>query len=439
MTAVTVSLALLFSLVAFTRKSQGAAVGVLIFSMIVWPEYLRFPLLAFDSSIPRFLALLLLANAVFKGKFRTAAKCDVDRIVLGIWIWIFVAAVVTGAPFEHISQMIGRGLDTVLMYFVVRAYIQSADDFKQMAWWLALAILVMAPLGIGEAVTGKSPYSGMTDMRGWHWIEKDNEYRLGLLRARASTSVHIYFGLAMMLITGIYWSAYNGLQQSRLGKLIILLGVLGALSSMSSGPWLACALMFALGLYRYRPDLIKPSLWMLLLASLVLELASNRHFYNLIDYLALDSHTAWYRTKLMEVAFSRLEEFWFLGVGANWPHHWGALLDGRQHIDVVNQFLIVALYGGLPAAYLYILSHWRAIAKVVRLWKAPGKNEKVLAFHLAAMLVALDISSLSVGLFGPPLLLSHILLALIVSVTQFPVLTPNHYDQVTNAALPSRS
>jgi hypothetical protein len=52
------------------------------------------------------------------------------------------------------------------------------------------------------------------------------------------------------------------------------------------------------------------------------------------------------------------------------------------------------------------------------MWQAK-KNEalKVVGFNLACCLIALDISSLSVGLFGPPLLLSHMLLGLMVSVT----------------------
>ena len=120
------------------------------------------------------------------------------------------------------------------------------------------------------------------------------------------------------------------------------------------------------------------------------------------------------------MAFSQLHEFWLVGTGANSPHHWGALLDGRQHIDVVNHFLIVAIYGGLPAMILYILSHRYALKRIaVLLRSAAGTPLGIAAFNLGVVLVALDIASLSVGLFGPPLLLSHVLLALIIGVTSF--------------------
>lgn len=418
LTGVTVLFALFFALVAGTRRNNGAAVAVLIVSMLVWPEYLRFTLGLFDSSVPRLVALLLLVKAISGGRHQQISICVVDRYVFLLWAWTMLAAVISSAPMDHLTQMIGRGLDTVLMYLVVRLYIVTFDDLKGMVSWLGLTAIAMGFLGAVEAYTGKSPYMGLTDFRTWHWIDKEASYRLGLMRAKASTSVHIYFGLAMMIVTGMLWSINGGLPRSRVRSLAMLLGFVGALSSMSSGPWLACAMMLLLGLYRYRLDLIKPSLMLMAFAAIIVEVASNRHFYNLIDYLALDSQTAWYRTRLLEVAFSRINEFWLTGVGANWPHHWGAILDGRQHIDVVNHFLIVALYGGLPAMFLYLLSHWHALKRIAIVVRSNREiPSSQVAFHLGAVLVALDISTMSVGLFGPPLLLSHMLLALIISVT----------------------
>ncbi len=388
--------------------------------MLVWPEYLRFSVALFDSSAPRLVALLLLVKAMIRGQHQKISPCAVDHYVLLLWAWTILASVIAGANATHIVQMIGRGLDTVLMYFVVRYYIVTIEDLKSMAWWFGLAAAIMGILGVVEAFTGKSPYTGMTDFREWRWFDKPDAYRWGLLRAKASTSVHIYFGMAMMMVTGMLWAVHRSLSHSRVRTLAILLGFAGAFSSMSSGPWLACIMLFLLGFFQFRPDLIKPALMLIAFAAIGLEVASNRHFYNLIDYLALDSHTAWYRTRLLEVAFSRLTEFWLIGVGADWPHHWGMLLDGRLHIDVVNHFLIVALYGGLPAMILYILSHWHALKRIVMLFgSTAGTTLRTTAFNLGVVLVSLDLSSMSVGLYGPPLLLSNVLLALIISVTGF--------------------
>lgn len=431
----TIILALAFGLLALSRRASGAAIGVLVASMLIWPEFLRIPLGLFEASVPRLVALMLVARAIVQGSHRNVSGCNVDRIVLAIWAWTVLASIFAGSPFSHVSQMIGRGFDTVLMYFVIRFYITSAENLKELARWLILVAVVMGVLGVIETTTTRSPYSGMDAFRAWSWISKEDQFRSGFLRAKGSTSIHIYFGMAMMLVTGMLLSINKGLLQQRFGSWGILLGFLGALSSMSSGPWLACAIMLTFGLYQYRPDLIRPSLVLILLMSIFMEILSNRHFYNLIDYLALDPHTAWYRTRLMEVAATHVSEFWIVGVGAQWPHHWGAILDGRDHIDVVNNFLIVALYGGLPAMVLFLASHAFAISRVTALWRSrKGGDLRRVAFSLAVVLVALDLSSLSVGLFGPPLLLSNMLLGLIVAVTGMQcapeqILTPQSFPR----------
>lgn len=408
-----------FGLLAISRKSSGAAIGVLIASMLVWPEYLRISLGLFEVSAPRFIALILIGQATFRGKHRLITGCGVDWLVFMIWGWTVLATIFADATFSQVYPMIGRGLDTALMYFVVRLYVTSDVDLRALARWLIFVAVIMGTLGAIEAITAQSPYSGMSAFRGWSWIEKGDEFRLGFKRALTSTSVHIYFGMAMVVVTGMLWSIKKGLSLQRLGSWGILLGIFGVLSSMSSGPWLGLAIMLALGLYQYRPGLIRPSIAFVVLSALLLEIASNRHFYNLIDYLALDPSNAWYRTRLIEIAASHLSDFWLFGVGTKWPHYWGAILDGRDHIDVVNNFLIVALYGGLPAMFLYVASHYLAISYVITIWKS-GKSISLrhIAFNLACVLLALDFSSMSVGLYGPPLLLSYVLLALIVAVTQ---------------------
>jgi hypothetical protein len=436
LTGFTALVAIFFGLLALTRRNNGAAVAVLILSMLIWPEYLRFPLGLFNASVPRFVALLLLAKAIGRGRHQNISTCAVDRLVFWLWLWILLATVISSATQDHLIETFGRGLDTILMYFVVRLYIITFDDMKGMVWWLALCAVLMGIIGIVETVTGYSPYAGMTEYRTWKWFDEEPpKYRLGLMRAKGSTSVHIFFGLAMMILTGILWSIVKGTSRNRFISVAILFGFAGAFASMSSGPWLGCAMILLLGLYRHRLNWIKPTLMLIAIMAIGLEVASNRHFYNLIDYLALDAHTAWYRTRLFEVAASQLYEFWLIGVGSNWPHHWGLLLDGRLHIDVVNHFLIIALYGGLPAMFLYILSHWYALKRIVTLFRSTGDTSvSKVAFHLGVVLVALDFSTLSVGLFGPPLPLSNMLLGLIISVTAIEKLT-----EVSNDSLPATS
>ncbi len=414
MTGATLGIAVLFAMLAMSRRHAGAAIGILVMSMLLWPEFLRIPLGLVQMSVPRFVALFLLIKFMAQGRHRRIKFGKVDVLVILIWLWTVLATLAAGAEFSQVSQMIGRGLDTVLMYFAARMALTSAEDVKSLYWGLALTALAMCAAGVYEAMTWSSPYHKFSD--GVSRVEGYSEVRYGMLRAQGSTMVSIYFGMAMAMVTGLLWSVRGYMDSAFTYRIVILAAVVATLSSLSSGPWLALFMMIGFNLFYRRPSLIKPFIYTLIIMAIALELASNRHFYNLIDYLALDKQTAWYRTRLLEVAFSRWSDYWLVGVGSDWPHHWGGMVDGRLFIDVVNNFLIIALYGGLPAMFMYVAAHVIAIKRTARAFRDETDiPRRKLLFGLAAALVALDVSSMSVGLYGPVLLLSYILLGFMVS------------------------
>lgn len=416
MIGVTLVVTFVFIILALSCRRSGAALGIVIMSMMLWPEFLRIPIGLAEMSVPRLVALVLLIKYFIVGQHRGMGYGKLDTLVIFLWVYTVLATLLAGAEFFHVSQMIGRGFDTVLMYFLARMTVRSPEDVKGLYTGLAITAVCMGLLGVYEAAGYASPYALLTDYRLWLWYDKDDEYRYGFLRAKGSTLIHIYFGMAMMLFMGFIWSLRGYVKSRAVFVIALSSALLGVLSSMSSGPWLACIALIIFVWFEKHPRLIKPGIYLAIAISIFFEIISNRHFYNLIDYLALDPQTAWYRTMLLEVAFSQWREYWLVGVGSNWPHHWGEILDGRDHIDVVNHFLIVALYGGLPALLMYLATHYLAMKKVIYAWGndlyAP---RRYMLFVLAAALIALDFSSMSVGLFGPPLLLSNILLGAMVS------------------------
>lgn len=417
MIGVTIFITLAFGVLALLVR-PGMALGVLIAATLVWPEYLRIPLGVAEMSATRIIALALLSKLFVIGRQKNLKLCAVDWLVIFLWLWTVLASVLSGAESSQIWRMLGQGFDTTLIYFVARLSIRSSNDLKDLALPLFLVAVYMCAMGWVEAVTTKSPYMGLDSYRQWVWFQKPPEFRLGLMRAKVSTSVHIFFGMAMMLLAGIAWALRTDPRVRKISILAAFFAGFGALSSMSSGPWLAIITLIFCNLYMYEPKFIKPTLLLLLGASVFIELVSNRHFYNLIDYLALNSGTAWYRTRLLEVAASQWRDYWLFGTGDKSIQYWGGLLDGRQHIDLVNHFVITAVNGGLGATIAYIGSHIYAIVYGIRARRrSKDKIQRNLIFGLICVVISLDISSMSVGLFGPPLILSNILLGILVSAS----------------------
>lgn len=406
--------------------SPGRAVGVMIASMLLWPEYMRVPLGVVQMSIPRAAALALVARLMLTGHSRSRNGSGssafqwmwLDVVVIAAWVWDVAANVIMSADEVQMVQMVGRVLDTVMMYFAARLALRTMSDFRAAVAPIVLTAIAMGTLGTIEAVTSRSVYEAHYAIAGNPWFEKDAEYRYGFLRARGSASHSIYFGVAMGLLVGILWSLRGVAKSKWLVWIGIAAAFLGGLSSLSSGPQIGLVTLMLCGAFYYIRWAIKPAVALLVFLCVVVEVASNRHFFQLADYLALSSETAWYRGRLMEVAFERVGDYAVAGFGGRTPHaQWGMMIDTRQHVDVVNHFIIVALNGGLASLAMFLTMQVQSIrgcAKVSRLTRRP--EARALAFGFACTLIMLMVASLSIGLFGPPLLLTYLLMGSMVSV-----------------------
>jgi hypothetical protein len=82
--------------------------------------------------------------------------------------------------------LIGRGLDTVLMYFVVRFYITSPENLKELLRWLGYVAAIMGILGAVETITTWSPYASMVAYRTWSWFPIEINSAAGSCAQRAT-------------------------------------------------------------------------------------------------------------------------------------------------------------------------------------------------------------------------------------------------------------
>jgi len=407
---------MLMAMAAAATLSPGRAIGIIMASMLLWPEYLRVPLGVVQMSAPRAAAMVLVIRLLSGARGKSFRWNVVDILICVGWAWDLTANVIMGAGDVQLIMMAGRILDTVMMYLAARLALRDINDFKQLITPLVLTALFMGGMGAFEAIMSRSPYDPLYAFGGNPWFDKEAEYRYGFLRARASTGHAIYFGVVMALLAGILWSL-RGMAKS---KLVVWIGCgaacVGTLSSLSSGPQIALATLLICGAFFYIPWAIRPAQIALVSLCILVEFASNRHFFQLADYIAISSETAWYRGRLMEVAAERIGEYWFAGVGDNTPNHWGMLIDTRLHVDVVNHFIIVALYGGLFSLFCYSAVLIMAIRGCARAWRSPDRAVRTLAFGLSCTLISLMVASMSIGLFGPPLITTYLLIGSMVSV-----------------------
>jgi len=405
-------------LVIAMRSRRGVAVGVLISSTLLWPEYLRIPLVGIQFSAPRIIALALFYKYYLGEKKSRRQYNEIDCLIIIGFCWDIFANIVSGAGEARIKWLVGQGLDTVLIYFSVRYAVRSKADLNDLIKPILFCGIIMGLFGLYEAITFHSPYQKLLQYHQWMWYGKELEFRLGFLRAQASTAHPIYFGMSMFLLLGLIISVRAFKVNKMLYRLGFLGALFGALSTLSAGPMTAAILLLLFNAFYFKQGLIRPVIYMGILALIIIEIFSNRHFYSLIDYISISSNS-WYRTRLLEVAVNQWHEYWLFGFGGNTPHHWGALLDGRKHVDLVNNYIVAAVIGGFPAVFILFRIHYLIITKALVIWRGDDEQLKVYAFGIACLMIALMLGSMSVGLFASALILSYAFYAAISWVDNF--------------------
>lgn len=415
----TIAVSLLVALACVWLR-PGTALGVVIASCFLWPEYLRFPLGIVQMSAPRMGAVILMVRMLMVAGANPPRWRLTDTLVVALYLWYVLANFLARTPDDKFRTLIGSGFDTVLMYLVARRVFSDPKQVVGIVKGLAVTALVMAPLGAIENITRSSPYLQFLQSRqGEEFQGGGSEIRMGMRRAFGSTEQPIFYGMGMLAVTGMLISL-RGAFETRWSQLSVLAAsVLAVLTSLSSGPWAGLAVLLAINSLFIARSLIKPAIGLTVMAMVAMEALSNRHFYHLISYLSLDGASAYYRSRLMEVAVLNLDEYWAIGNGGKSLTHWGPMIDGRWFVDMVNNYVIAAVNGGLLAMALYIAIKISVLVTLVVAFQRGQPPMKPVCFGFAAMLVGISLSEISVGLFGPPLLMSYIVLGCSVSCAEW--------------------
>lgn len=402
------------------RVSRPAALALLICSMMLYPDSLRVPMGPIKMSAPRLVAIVLLTRVLIQAVGARAYRFHVlDGLVLLEWVWSVTANILAGSGQMRMNEIIGRVFDSVLMYFTARLCILRNADWRQFVGPMTLCAVAAGGMGAAESIRHSSPYEWL---RQYSTIGFDfgitpggpAGLRFGLLRAQLATAMPIYFGMAMMIITGMIFAARGYAKRKVVWVVGTVGGIAGVLSSMSSGPQSALAVWVMVLVMSRFPRLIKPGLIAFVCFLIFCEFASNRHVWYLIEYVNPLGGDSWYRSQLITVAITQWRDYGLIGVGDGSVRHWGMLVDGRIFVDLVNEYVLVAINSGLVGLFIRVGIQAVAIRECVRMYRRGDADEKRLAFGLAATLLAVMMGGMSVGSFGPPLLLGYILLGTMI-------------------------
>ena len=362
-----------------------------------YPQYLTVPVGTVDFTVRRIVILAVFAKLFLQTDLPARFKFIwLDKLV----IVYFAAQLLSGATTTtslavFLENRAGAVFDMVLPYFAVRMILTTKEQYLTLLKGILCLAIPLACLGLYQSITGYNVLEPLQSYAAWGMETRvqNKEIRYGFYRANVTFLSPIMFGLFFAMFGPVCASLLRGVKRHKVLSIAgLVFMAIGVFSSMSAGPWLSGFLtLLFIAFYRYRRHWKAAAVTIIILCSTV-EIISNRHFYEVIDRFTFSASTAWYRSRLIQVALFEggMSGHWLFGYGPGSDPGWGPSLIGTDHTDMVNHYLrVLSSYGlvGLVPFLVVIIASIKRLIQAFRM--SVSESDTWLAWCLFAALLGL--------------------------------------------------
>jgi hypothetical protein len=341
---------------------------------------------------------ITLAVGVLRVILRREMPDSINTIDKLIALWggwtIFASLFHEWAPGSGPVYASGFVYNIVLVYFLTRTWCR---DLGELAGVLRIVAWLLAPVAaamVAEHLIEKNIFGVL-----FGGVSDTVTMRDGKIRAQGPFVHPLLAGtvgaVCFPLLVGI-WRRYRFSATIGLAACLVIVP-----ASSSSGPLMSLLIgMLALFMWYFRPW-VRTVRWAIVGAYICAEILMTRPAYYLISKIDLTgSSTGWHRSRLIQMAFSHISEWW--AFGTDYTLHWmGLAVDGNAKMsDITNYYLWMGIVGGLPAMLLLIAVLWRAfvwVGKSIDNTSIELQEHRFLIWCLGAGLLAHAVTSLSMG------------------------------------------
>ena len=438
MQSVTLTFALIVCLLVISLRPKYA-LAAYITALLWYPSFLAVSIGTIDIMVGRFVVATLLLRCLCNDKIRTNfvwSRLD-TLVTLSMVVYVgayFISQTMTlGATIESRGGFL---MDTWCAYLVTRFIVTDRTKLISVIKCIGIVLVPLAILGVVESVTGWQPFAPLWIYSPWFRGGRFfSEGRFGFARAVGPFSHAILFGGGFaMFLPLIYYLRHEKKEWHTLAYILSGIALLGALSSMSSGPWvMVLVVVFCLIMERYK-KFVKPLFMSLVFLCVFIGIASNRPFYHvMVSWANPMGGASWHRAKLIDLAIEHFDEWWVIGYGDQDPG-WGPQL-GMVRTDVTNEYILKGVrYGilGVIALCAVIAKAFRDLIFTYRKMKQPAM--KSLCWAFGSLLFSVTIAWMSVSFFGQLTTLTYCSLGMIGSLSnpKFNWQLPNRISLLQN-------
>jgi len=421
MQSVTLIVALITSLLVISLRPKYA-LAAYITALLWYPSFLAVSIGTIDILVGRFVVAVLLLRCLFDEKIRTKFKwCRLDTLVtlsMVVYVGAYFITLIDPLP-ETIEGRSGFLMDTWCAYMAARFIVVDRMKLISIIKCISIALVPLAILGVIESVTGWQPFISLRRFSPW-FVGREfvSHIRFGFVRAIGPFSHAILFGGGFaMFMPLVFYLRHEKKEWHSFAYILSGIVMLGALSSMSSGPWImVIVVVFCLVMERHK-KFIKPLFILLVFLCITVGIASNRPFYHVITSWANPLGGAgWHRAKLIDIAIDKFDEWWMVGYGSKDPG-WGPLL-GMGITDVTNEYILNGVRYGILGVIAICAVLARAFQDLISTYrKQQHPVTKSLCWAFGSLLLSVTGAWMSVSFFGQLSTLFYCSLGMVGSIS----------------------
>lgn len=277
-------------------------------------------------------------------------------------IWSFIILQLALAfPYSSITsqlrQLMETCLDTVVPYYVLSRTVRSKQALTDAMAAFVLAIVVLAPLAVGEMVKGWPLFGGIETS--WEGSRMFAFLKRGdFLRAQVSTGHSLVFGFAVATAIGMWLSLRSQVESKLLRNLATLTLAAALIASLARGAWVGTAAVLLLFLVFGRGAKTRMLKTLAGIGGVAAAVAISPWGSQVADYLPLigsiDEGSVVYRQRLAEMSWLLIQQNPLFGTPF-YLAYMEELRTGEGIIDIVNTYAGIALSSGIVGLSLWVL------------------------------------------------------------------------------------
>lgn len=342
----------------------------------------------------RFLELAGFVRVTMRKEFPPNGLNGVDKAFILAYVYTTAVFLLrsslgygTSSAVSQVGTMdrLGSMVDAGLCYLTFRALIGSMEDLMRFLKDFALLLIPFVALLLAERGTGQNPFALVGGVPAFYDLKRvrcvGSFTHPSLLGTLGASFLPLFIGLA--LTKKCRTRAFAGIG--------LCAGVV--LFSNSGGPVsfaLLTLIAWIMWAARERMRLVRSGIVILLV---LLGVFMESPLCYLPGKMSLVfGGDGWHRSRLMEVAFENVSEWWLAGMPLDLTRSWFPYLVGGS-VDITNAYLGLGLDAGIVGIVLFVLLLVRAFRMlgcalaVVRLTPGRPTDEEFLLWGLGAMLV----------------------------------------------------